>query len=180
MTSATKPVWRCHFRWCYHDAPHKHDPICEDIIKFEDSMQPKNYHHLLAQAIEEPTRCNTWMHPGDKSWGSKSNIPNECQCALDSMHEGDHAVVGNWASLSFQQPEQPEQVNHPNHYGGNTVYEVIKVLSAWGLGFLLGNTVKYVARAGKKDPTKLLEDLKKGRFYLDYAIQRLERGEPLF
>lgn len=67
-----------------------------------------------------------------------------------------------------------EAVNHPEHYGGDTVYEVIKVIEAWGLGFHLGNAVKYIARAGKKDPAKELEDLKKGRFYLDRQIKNLE------
>ena len=45
-----------------------------------------------------------------------------------------------------------EQVNHPQHYGGeDNPYEAIKVIDAWELGFSLGNTVKYISRAGKKD-----------------------------
>ncbi len=81
--------------------------------------------------------------------------------------------------MPTEKPE--EQVHHPNHYGGDTTYETIKVLAAWGLGFLLGNTVKYISRAGKKgDPSKLLEDLKKARWYLDKAIERIEKNEPLF
>lgn len=68
-----------------------------------------------------------------------------------------------------------EQVNHPDHYGGDTVYEVIKVLEAWGLNenARLWNAVKYIARAGKKsgDP---LTDLKKARFYLEREIKQLE------
>lgn len=68
-----------------------------------------------------------------------------------------------------------EAVNHPPHYGGeDNPYEAIKVILAWGLGFCLGNTVKYVARAGKKDPAKRLEDLKKARWYLDREITELE------
>lgn len=74
----------------------------------------------------------------------------------------------------------PDAVNHPSHYGGDTTYETVKVIAAWGLGFLLGNAVKYISRAGKKDPMKLVEDLKKARWYLDQAIARLERGETLF
>jgi hypothetical protein len=65
-------------------------------------------------------------------------------------------------------------INHPPHYGGDTPYEAIKVIEAWQLGFCLGNTVKYIARAGKKDPQRLVEDLKKARWYLDREIQRLE------
>ena len=42
-------------------------------------------------------------------------------------------------------------VDHPSHYGGaDNPYEAIKVIEAWQLGFCLGNTVKYISRAGKK------------------------------
>ena len=66
-------------------------------------------------------------------------------------------------------------VDHPQHYGGaDNVYEAIKVIDAWGLGFALGNAVKYIARAGRKDPARHIEDLKKARWYLDHEIERLE------
>ncbi len=64
-------------------------------------------------------------------------------------------------------------INHPPHYGGDTPYEAIKVIEAWGLGFCLGNTVKYIARAGKKSVDHL-EDLRKARWYLDREITNLE------
>lgn len=69
-----------------------------------------------------------------------------------------------------------EAVDHPQHYGGaDNVYEAIKVIEAWGLGFCLGNTVKYISRAGKKsDPA--LQDLKKARWYLDREIANLEKS----
>jgi len=66
-----------------------------------------------------------------------------------------------------------DSVNHPPHYGGaDNPYEAIKVIAAWGLGFCLGNTVKYIARAGKKGDR--LEDLKKARWYLDREIAETE------
>lgn len=69
-----------------------------------------------------------------------------------------------------------DNVNHPAHYGGeDDLYEVIKVIEAWGLDFHLGNAVKYIARAGKKDPVKELEDIKKARWYLNRKIQELEK-----
>jgi hypothetical protein len=65
-----------------------------------------------------------------------------------------------------------ETVDHPPHYGGaDNPYEAIKVIEAWGLGFNLGNTVKYVSRAGKKG--NHLEDLRKARWYLDREIANL-------
>ena len=70
-----------------------------------------------------------------------------------------------------------EAHDHPDHYGGkDNPYEAIKVIEAWGLDFCLGNTLKYISRAGKKDPTKLVEDLKKARWYLTRRINQL--GEP--
>lgn len=73
----------------------------------------------------------------------------------------------------------PEAVDHPAHYGGDTTYEVFKVVEAWGLDkdAYLFNVIKYIARAGKKDTSKLLEDLKKGRAYLDRRIRRLEADQ---
>lgn len=67
---------------------------------------------------------------------------------------------------------EKEMINHPQHYGGDTVYEAIKVIEAWGLDFCLGNAAKYIARAGKKESE--LEDLKKARWYLNRAIQQRE------
>lgn len=68
-----------------------------------------------------------------------------------------------------------ESVDHPAHYGGaDNPYEAIKVIEAWELGFCLGNTVKYISRAGIKVPTNEIEDLKKARWYLDRHIQNLE------
>lgn len=69
-----------------------------------------------------------------------------------------------------------EQVNHPSHYGGDTTYEAIKVIEAWGLGFCLGNCVKYISRAGKKDPAKTIEDLQKSMWYLNREIERLKNA----
>ena len=65
-----------------------------------------------------------------------------------------------------------EKINHPAHYGGETPYEAIKVIEAWGLGFCLGNTVKYISRAGRKGDA--LEDLKKALWYLEREIQTME------
>ena len=63
-----------------------------------------------------------------------------------------------------------DQVIHPQHYGGkDNPYEAIKVIEAWEVGFNLGNTLKYISRAGKKD--NIIQDLEKALFYLDREIQ---------
>lgn len=70
----------------------------------------------------------------------------------------------------------PEAVDHPAHYGGaDNPYEAIRVIEAWGPDFCLGNTIKYIARAGKKDAT--VQDLKKARWYLDREISNMEKTD---
>lgn len=71
------------------------------------------------------------------------------------------------------------QVEHPEHYGGvDNPYEAIKVIEAWDLNFNLGNTVKYVARFGKKQNKEndLVQDLKKAKWYLEREIKKLENN----
>lgn len=60
-----------------------------------------------------------------------------------------------------------DNINNPIHYVGiDNPYEAIKVIEAWNLGFNLGNVVKYISRAGKKDSSKDIEDLEKALWYL--------------
>ena len=66
-----------------------------------------------------------------------------------------------------------ERINHPSHYGGeDNLYEAIKVIEAWDLGFNLGNTIKYISRAGKK--LDMLEDLEKASWYINREINKLK------
>lgn len=63
-------------------------------------------------------------------------------------------------------------VNKPIHYHFSE-FEPIKVIQAWDLSFALGNVVKYIARAGRKDSSKLIEDLEKAKKYLEFEIEHL-------
>lgn len=69
-----------------------------------------------------------------------------------------------------------DPVNHPSHYTDGRI-EVIDFIEDKGLGFHLGNAVKYIARAGKKDPSKTVQDLEKARWYLDREIRRRKAEE---
>jgi hypothetical protein len=68
-----------------------------------------------------------------------------------------------------------EYVNHPAHYRKETGFEAIDVIEAWGLGFNLGNAVKYISRAGIKDPKKTIEDLKKVVWYVNREIEKNQK-----
>lgn len=69
-------------------------------------------------------------------------------------------------------------VEHPAYYNTGGI-EVIDAIKTWGFGegFNRGNAIKYIARAGRKDPAKEVEDLKKARFYIDAEITRLEKED---
>jgi hypothetical protein len=65
-------------------------------------------------------------------------------------------------------------VIRPNHYDAESAYEPLKVIRAWGLGFELGNVLKYLARAGKKPLAPALDDMRKAQTYLSLYIEHLE------
>jgi translation initiation factor 2B subunit (eIF-2B alpha/beta/delta family) len=66
-------------------------------------------------------------------------------------------------------------IDHPDHYGGKeNTYEAIKIIEAYNLNFSLGNVIKYVLRAGKKN-SDTVEDLKKARWYIERQIENLEK-----
>ncbi len=70
-----------------------------------------------------------------------------------------------------------DPVNHPKHYTDHpSGVEAITVCEH--MNFCLGNAMKYIWRAGRKDKKKHLEDLKKARWYLDREIQRHESKRP--
>ena len=59
-----------------------------------------------------------------------------------------------------------DPVNHPSHYCDGQ-FEVIDFIEAYQFPFCIGNAVKYISRAGKKDEDKYIEDLEKAEFYLN-------------
>ena len=70
-----------------------------------------------------------------------------------------------------------DNVNHPSHYTDGKI-EVIDFIEQKNLNFHRGNAVKYIARAGKKDPAKEVEDLQKAVWYLNREITRLTGENP--
>ena len=71
--------------------------------------------------------------------------------------------------------EKPKDsaVDHPSYYQGKI--EVIDFIEVKGLGFNLGNCVKYISRCYLKHKDNPVEDLKKARWYLDREIARIEK-----
>lgn len=67
-----------------------------------------------------------------------------------------------------------DAVNHPAHYTAYKGLEVIDLTEQ--MNFNKGNAVKYIARAGLKDPAKEIEDLEKAKWYIQREIERLRKA----
>lgn len=85
-------------------------------------------------------------------------------------------VVAEKTRKLEEMAEQNDTVNHPSHYTDGKI-EVIDFIEDKGLNFHRGNAVKYIARAGKKDKSKEVEDLQKAVWYLQREIDRLKGNE---
>ena len=69
-----------------------------------------------------------------------------------------------------------DDVNHSAHYNRGK-FEAIEVIRDWKLDFWTGNALKYLARAGFKNPDELVKDLKEAVFYLNDKIKELEEED---
>ena len=68
-----------------------------------------------------------------------------------------------------------DSVYHPSYYTDGEI-EVIDYIEDKKLGFCLGNAIKYISRAGKKDPDKEVEDLEKAIWYIRRYIDSISRS----
>lgn len=85
--------------------------------------------------------------------------------SIDPDPEGE---PGTWEFVDGN-PISPEHYQFP---GGAEAIDIAKHLS-----FPAGNVVKYVARAGRKDPSTHLEDLLKAQRYLEIEIERIRNDQ---
>ena len=105
----------------------------------------------------------------------------ECKSAPEDKWKQDAGIKDNhdagdaptYAQEQLTDIERREAVNHPDYYKRGGI-EAIDVIEAWGLGFGLGNVIKYIARCGRKSDN-VLGDLKKAAWYLNREIERMGR-----
>ena len=76
----------------------------------------------------------------------------------------------------FEPKLETDNINHPSHYTDGKI-EVIDVIEDKKLPYHLGNVIKYISRAGKKNPDTELEDLKKAQWYLSRYIELKEGAD---
>lgn len=68
---------------------------------------------------------------------------------------------------------------NPRHYADLGEYSAVHIVPIWGVGYEVGNALKYIQRAGSKPNTPEIQDLKKAVWYLNRRIHLLDpENEP--
>ena len=113
-----------------------------------------------------------------KSPATNGLMTKEDFLSFDHQYKDDFIVKKFRESMGKTvEKETIEMVNHPAHYRSKHGVEVIDIIEEFGLGFHLGNVIKYVLRAGHK--SNELEDLEKAKWYLErvIGIKKTEEGK---
>lgn len=108
---------------------------------------------------------------GHKWTGPIASFDSEEEMWLYDDHDQDQEMEEREAEDRGIQSDT-SAVDHPPHYSEGREIEPIEVIMDWGLGFCLGNAIKYIGRAGRKGDA--LEDLRKAVWYLQREIQERE------
>lgn len=148
------------------------------------------FNHLLTSLTDDEydilydTYCKLYhnIYPDDNDWENAFEnlfyLVQDAKKVVDKWREEYKVVKPCGASVEPMKDKgvTSDPVNHPSHYTYSSI-EPIDAIEAWQLPYHLGNVVKYVSRAGHKDKSKTLEDLKKANWYLSRYIMMLEQEE---
>ena len=95
--------------------------------------------------------------------------------------QSEQQTLGDWLQENHSQDMQDYIMAHtkdainPTHYTSGGIETIDYIQAKLGndgvMAFCLGNVIKYVSRAGKKDIATELEDLKKAQWYLNKAVE---------
>lgn len=142
------------------------ESIKGNIYNFEDITDERGYYVLL----DDYGLPIGYFHP---EWLESLGIAPTTNHLTESRPPTRIPVDDQKLVLPKPIPEETmDVVNKPSHYQFSK-YEPVKVIQAWDLSFCLGNVVKYIARAGRKDSTKLIEDLEKAKRYIELELENL-------
>lgn len=122
-------------------------------IELDIDKQVWNWSENVLELIEEEKTVNTKIEEGNK------------------VNESD---LKDTETSKEVKDDKNDPVNHPSHYT-DTKIEVMDYIEDKGFNFALGNAVKYISRAGKKDKNKTIQDLEKAEWYLNREIKRLKK-----
>lgn len=116
----------------------------------------------------------------NQKWSENIDLKKEFGYSIiyKALYDLENKIENGELVESNSNPENVSQgkndpVNHPSHYTDGKI-EVIDFILDKKLNFTRGNAVKYISRAGKKNPEKEIEDLQKAAWYINKEIQRLQ------
>lgn len=161
-------------KWAKEEKPSGDWLSSEPVKKLSESLEEYAY-KIYPPYMQELIKENKELI------ASKKLLQNQLEEVMGRVDkQGEEPMGGGLFSEKPIEPlvivgiEENDPVNHPAHYTSGK-YEVIDVIEDWKLPYHLGNAVKYIARAGKKDPNKELEDLRKASWYLNRYIANKEQ-----
>lgn len=131
----------------------------KQIIKLtEQGLKPKE----IAKRTKAKISYVYFVRKEVKKSGKKK--PSKIMKAVEKTNK----EVGALFSEAYKK-YQADLVNHPPHYKAGGI-ETIDFIEAKDLNYRLGNVIKYVSRAGKKDSDPI-QDLEKAAWYLQREIE---------
>ena len=127
------------------------------MIDVKDYIEDKKIPELLGKAIINIHRYKTFPDMTD--------LLDEAVKYIESYIETNKEKPLDKYILPRRINNNEDVVNHPSHYTDGK-YEVIDFIEESGVGFHLRNAIKYLSRAGKKNPDKIIEDCNKAIWYI--------------
>lgn len=123
----------------------------------ENQNMGEKQHDEKVKAEHDVLTGPVWLRPGGQHEPDLRNIPDQF-----TMQDGTVVV-----------PHDP--VERPAHYTSHpSGIECIQITEH--MSFCIGNAVKYLFRAGKKDGhSKYIQDLRKSVWYINREIERFEK-----
>ena len=129
--------------------------ICIEIRKLVNNMNDKELLKMNKQELIDELK----------------NIQSE----IDGTDFSDGHYYGILRAITLVEKLDDNTNTTPTHYQGSI--QPIDLINAQNLNFNLGNVVKYVCRAGKKQGENILSDLEKAKNYINYEIERIKKNE---
>lgn len=100
-------------------------------------------------------------------------IKNDTRCVVCGYEIPEGGQICSVCGKKYSREKSSPDPIKPDYYNDSKITP-FDVIDDWKLDFYLGNAVKYIKRAGKKDGNSRLQDLKKIRSYVDEEIKREE------
>lgn len=157
----------------------KYCPACREELDSAQKKAGRAYKRRCAMCGREfetfaksQRYCSVECRPSGIGEPSKSQLNTKFK--LDDTNHIDDIPENAEVVKESAMATDNDPVKHPNHYTRGTI-ETKDFIRDKELNFNLGNAVKYVVRAGHKDESKTVEDLRKAIQYIEFEIDWLRK-----